>query len=554
MFVRLKSYPNNHYAVQIVENYREKDKVHQKIIRHVGRAQTEMELVKLKELAEYIIVEMQSVKEPTLFPTDELAKMVIESRRKSDEDTKPINVNLKKLREEHRIITGIHEVYGELYQEAGFGRLLKRCPVSSQVLKDITMARLAKPCSKMASVDMLEKDFGVTHSLDAVYRMMDHLDEKKIKQLQTLTYEHTRNIYGSDISILFYDCTTLYFESFTEDELKEFGYSKDHKFNQSQVLLALMVTNDGLPVGYEVFNGSMFEGNTLESMLEKIKKEFNIKRAVFVADSGLLSQGNIEKLQKSSIEYVVGARLKSLPKKWQDTILDSKAQIREKKDNETLRYNSYDFDQHRTLIVSHSSKRAEKDRHDREKSITRLQSRLSKSSDLKSLISNYGYKKYIKSTGSTQVEVNLDKVSQDAQWDGLHGVFTNIKGADPREILSHYRGLWQIEESFRISKHDLKMRPIFHWTPHRIKAHIAICYMAFSLIRTMQYKLKKENLSLSPQVIQEELTHLQSSILFHQMSGERYVVPSKPGKYALEIYKILGLQYHTVPFRLNGKI
>jgi transposase len=553
MFVRLKTYPNNHYAVQIVESYRDGQQVRQRIVRHVGRAQTEMELTKLKELAEYIIVEMNSAKDPTLFPATELAQMVIDSRHRAEADSTPLNVNLKKLREEHRIITGIHDIYGKLFDQAGYQNLLKNCPISRQVLKDITLARIARPSSKMASVDFLEKDFGITHSLDAVYRMMDHLDENKIEKIKSLTFENTRQLYAKEISVLFYDCTTLYFESFTEDELKEYGYSKDHKFNQSQVLLALLVTTDGLPVGYEVFNGSMFEGNTLETILKKVKKQYRIERAVFVADSGLLSKENIEKLQESGIEYIVGARLKSLSKQWQDTILDNRNHIKEQNKEDVLRYSSFKYDSNRTLIVSHSLKRAEKDRHDREKAIARLQSRLSKSSDIKSLISNYGYKKYIKSTGVSKVEVNLEKVNQDAQWDGLHGVYTNIPNADPKEILAHYRGLWQIEESFRINKHDLKMRPIFHWSPPRIKAHLAICYMAFSLVRTLQNIIRKQYQMLSPEVIKDELVHLQASILKHQITEDRYVVPSKPGKHAVEIYKILGLQYQTVPFKLTGK-
>lgn len=204
--------------------------------------------------------------------------------------------------------------------------------------------------------------------------------------------------------------------------------------------------------------------------------------------------------------------------------------------------------------ISHSAKRTEKDRHDREKAIDRLRSKFDKSKNVKGLISNFGYKKYIKTTGKSTAEINDEKVKQNMQWDGLHGVFTNIKGGDPVEILAHYRGLWQIEESFRISKHDLKMRPVFHRTPHRIKAHIAICYMAFALIRTLQYKLRKEYQALSPEVIQNELTHVQSSISKHIYNEDRYVIPSKPGKHVTGIYKILGLQYSTVPYRLYGKI
>jgi transposase len=551
MFVRVKTYPNNHQAVQIVESIRDNGIVRQKILRHVGRAQSEIELTKLKELADFILTEMQIVKEPTIFPTGELAQMVRKSRAKKDEN--PIAVNLKQLREEHRIVTGIHDIYGKLYDETGFDKLLKGCPVSKHVLRDITLARIARPCSKMASSEMLGKDFGITHSLSSIYRMMDQLDQDKITRLQTLCYEHTRSLFGNTVSVLFYDCTTLYFESFTEDELKEFGYSKDHKFNQSQILLALLVTTEGLPIGYEVFNGSMFEGNTLETMLYKIKKQYQLTRAIFVADSALLSKNNIEKLEENNIEYIVGARLKSLSKHWQDEILDNKGHFKEQKEGDIIRHSSFKYDTNRQLIVSHSQKRAEKDRLDREKAIDRLRARLSKSTDMKTLISNYGYQKYIKAINKANVEIDLDKVNQDAQWDGLHGVFTNITGFDPQQILSHYRGLWQVEESFRISKHDLRMRPIFHWTPRRIKAHIAICFMAFSLIRILQFRLRREYKLLSPEKVREDLYRIQSSILINNTTNERYVIPSKPGLHTSGIYKTLAMQYNAVPYRLSQK-
>lgn len=551
MFIRVKTYGNNHQAVQIVENIRDNGKVRQKILRHVGRAQSEIELIKLKELAGYIITELQAVKEPTIFPVNELAQLVKSSKDKHD-DT-PINVNLKQLREEYRVVTGIHDVYGKLFDNTGFDSLLKGCTVSKQVLRDITLARIAKPCSKLASSELLEKDFGIKHSPASIYRMMDQLDEPQITRLQTLTFLQTQKLFGNAVSVLFYDCTTLYFESFTEDELKQFGYSKDHKFNQSQVLLALLVTTEGLPVGYEVFNGSMFEGNTLETMLDKIKTQYQLTRAIFVADSGLLSKDNIQKLEQNNIEYIVGARLKSLSKQWQEKVLSCKGHVREQKEGDTIRHFSLQYENNRHLIISHSQKRADKDRHDRDKAIERLRARLAKSSDMKSLISNYGYQKYIKAKDKANVEIDLDKITQDQQWDGLHGVFTNITDFNPQQILSHYRGLWQVEESFRISKHDLRMRPIFHWTPRRIRAHIAICFMAFSLVRTLQFKLKKNNYSLSPEKVRDELYRAQSSVLLHTKTEERYIVPSKPGQHIPSIYKTLEMQYSTVPYRLYPK-
>ncbi len=259
--------------------------------------------------------------EPNLFPSPTLAEMVISSRKRSESDDSPLPVNMRKLREEARIVSGIHEIYGSLYEEVGFSRVFKQCPVSRSVLKDTVMSRLAKPCSKRSSCELLERDFGISIPLEKIYRMMDTLSPDRINRLQDIAWSHTRELLTEEIKVMFYDCTTLYFESFTEDELRSFGYSKDHKFNQGQILLAMMVTREGLPVGYEVFPGNMYEGDTFRYAIEKIKTRYRVKRVVIVADSGL--QSNIELLEKEKLEFILGARLKSLSDKWQDRILDN---------------------------------------------------------------------------------------------------------------------------------------------------------------------------------------------------------------------------------------
>jgi len=360
-------------------------------------------------------------------------------------------------------------------------------------MKDVLMARLAKPCSKRSSAQLLERDFGINIPLEKIYRMLDTLSEKKINRLQDICWQHSKRLFTEEIKVMFYDCTTLYFESFTEDELRKFGYSKDHKFNQGQVLLAIMVTKEGLPVGYDVFPGNMYEGDTFKAAIDKIKIRYRVKRIVIVADSGLLSKKNIELLEKENLDYILGARLKSLSEKWQERILDNTDYQKMEKDGEVLRIATYSYTKKRRLIVTHSTKRAEQDRRDREKSIEKLYQKLEKSKNPKSLISNYGYKKFLTVDGDIKVIVDKEKIEQEALWDELHSNITNVKEKEmnAEEVLAQYHGLWQVEESFRIEKHDLRVRPVFHWTASRIKAHIAICFVAFALIRFLQYRIKQ---------------------------------------------------------------
>lgn len=555
MFVRTKNRENGKVTISIVENVRTNGKVHQKTVRTVATVFAD-EVSRFLEIAQHIKTEMEKSRLPKLFPTQTLAEMVSNSRKRTTTDDSPLPVNLRTIREESRIVTGIHDIYGSLYDKIGFSQVFKSCPVSKSVMKDMVMARLACPCSKRSSAELLERDFGITIGLEKIYRMLDTLTPKRISQLQDICWNHTKGLFTEEIKIMFYDCTTLYFESFTEDELRSFGYSKDHKFNQGQVLLALMVTKEGLPVGYDVFSGNSYEGNTFKDAIDKIKTRYKVKRAIIVADSGLLSKANLALLEEQNMEFILGARLKNLSKEWQETILDNTDYDKKKKDDHVLRIATYNYSKTRRLIVSHSTKRAEKDRKDREKSIEKLRQKIEKSKKPNTLISNYGYKKFLMLDGDAKIQVNEEKVSSDCVWDGLHGVFTNIKGEKmiAEEILEQYHGLWQVEDSFRITKHDLRVRPVFHWTACRIKAHIAICFVAFALVRFMQYQMRqKTGESMSAERIREELFRIQDSILINTVDNNKYVVPSKPSKDAIKIYEALGKKREVAPFRLTAE-
>jgi transposase len=229
----------------------------------------------------------------------------------------------------------------------------------SSILKDIVIARIANPASKRASALMLRGGLWHYDRLDKIYRMMDRIGEDAIRRIKNIAYQNTLSLLGQRIDVIFYDATTLYFESFSQDELKQNGYSKDKKFGQPQVLLALMVTDDGLPVDYEVFAGSTYEGHTLADALEKVKDKYEIERVVFVADSAMLSDANMARLEKldEKISFIVGARIKNVDASLKKKILDSKNYIRSDGD---LSIAEFSFKGKR-LIVSYSAKRAKKD-------------------------------------------------------------------------------------------------------------------------------------------------------------------------------------------------
>jgi len=552
MFIRTIQQVNGKVSVLIVENIRVSGKPHQKKIRHVATVPPE-EVEMFKKVAEVIKTEIENERGAQLKSAKTLSEIISSSRK--IKNNKSLQVDLCKMSEEHRIVTGIHDIYGSLYDKISFAEVFKSCPKSEKILKAIVMARIAKPCSKRSSCELLRKDFGINIPLIKIYRMMDKFTDERILQIQEICWQYSKTLL-KEIKVMFYDCTTLYFESFTEDELRKFGFSKDHKFNQGQILLALMVTQEGLPVGYEIFPGNVNEGKTFKQAINKIKNRYVVDKVVFVADSGLLSQENMELLERGGYDYILGARLKSLSKDWQDKVLGRTEYMKLEREDDKLQITTFKYNKTRTLIVTYSTKRAEKDQRDREKAIDKLLQKLEKSKKPESLISNYGYKKFITINGDINMSINHEKLEKEALWDGLSGTFTNISSTTMKveEIIAQYHGLWQVEESFRINKHDLRMRPIFHWNANRIRAHITICFIAFALIRFLQHKIKlKLKESMSAERIKRELYAIQESILIDMTNNERYIIPSKPSNESIKIYNVMNKQKDVIPFKLKTK-
>jgi len=475
-----------------------------------------------------------------LFKPEEIAKL--KSKEKySDSD---YQINLKNLIEEQRLISGIHETHGRLFYDLGYEKVIKnpaRHKMAVRIFKDIVLSRIANPVSKSASVDMLEEDFGITIDLDKVYRMMDKLDDQAIDRLKKITYQNTLNLFGGKIDVIFYDATTIYFESFNPDELKKNGFSKDGKSNQPQVLLTLMVTTEGLPIDYQIFPGDTYEGHTLIPALAEIRRKYDIRRVVLVADSGMLSAVNTRELEESNFEYIVGARLRNMNSKLKDEILNLKnyQEITPGYQIASFSYNN------KKLIVSYSAKRALKDRSDREKKIEKLKKKLQRSSNPNSYLLNSGYRKYLKVKGN--ISLNEEEIGKDSRWDGLHGVITNAK-AKSKEILEKYNDLWNVEAAFRVTKHDLKVRPVFHWKPRRIAAHIAICFTAYALVKHLEYRVRLCYRKLSIEKIRQLLIRVQTSILFDKEKRIRYGLPSRMSKEVKKIYKIFNIKRSMTPY------
>lgn len=557
MFVRVKTTPNSpRKSVQIVQSVRKGDKVTQKIIRYVGIAMDDNELEQLKMLAESIRIKLEADNQELLFAPEDLAKLAKKAKKtKRDEKESDYKVNLKNLKEEQRVIKGIHDVYGKLFDDLGYKNIFRnpaRQIARVNIFKDIVLSRIANPQSKMASVDMLEEDFGITLNLNSVYKMMDKIDDRAIEKLNEISYRNTLTLFQEKIDIIFFDATTIYFESFMDDELRKTGYSKDLKFNQPQVLLSLLVTKEGLPIGYKIFPGNTYEGHTLIPVLKELRSKYNLDKIIFVADSAMFSADNLKALEDNHFEYIVSVRLKNMNKEIEKQILD-KNNYRAHKSQDTDELNHYkiakfEIENKRQLIVSYSERRAKKDSADRMKAIDELQKKLERTKNQKEYLSNYGYKKYLKINGKSTIELDQEKIQKDSRWDGLHGVITNTKNLSDEEILKQYNNLWNVENAFRITKHDLKVRPVFHWVERRVKAHMAISFTAYALVKNLEYRVKLQYKKMSPEKIRQTLIRAQISILYDKNKKIRYGLPSRISIEANKIYNLMNTPHELTPY------
>lgn len=551
MFIRSKPFSKEttKVRVQIIESIRTGNKVSQKIVRHVGVAHDEDEEQKMRQYAHELIIKITKEREDAigqgrLFDDYGPTKIGRPAKKDISKILSTDQVKLSDLRETNRIIEGVHDIGGHVFEQLGFDQLLKR-KNDTKILEDIVLSRMVKPESKMSLQKLLLEDFDKEHDLDAIYRMMDkiHPNISKIKELCFLGSKSL--IPNQEVSVAFFDVTTLYFESVETDDIRNFGYSKDHRFNTTQVVLALATNEDGLPLGYELFSGNTAEVKTLLASVESWKSYLNIKELCFIADRAMFSKTNIEALEASGYKYIIAAKLRVLSGSMQEKILNEENYEVTTVGNEVAWVGEFEYEGKR-LITSYKSRRARHDAIERDNVIKKIKKTLGeKDGSSKKLVTNSGVKKYT-SIADSKAVIDEKKIALDAAWDGLHGVITNDDSIEAKQAIAMYARLWVIEESFRINKHNLEMRPIYHWSKERIESHIALCYMSFTILRHIEYKVSLLQ-KISPREIMKLLLSVQSSILEHKVTKDKYRLPSVTKNDARKIYKAFNITRNQDP-------
>jgi len=413
--------------------------------------------------------------------------------------------------------TLFYEVITELIFQFGLGK------IKNSLLLDLVVIRIFEPASKLRSIELLETYFGIKHLRKNYYKSTSQWLALKTKTEASIV-DFVRQNYGLKYDLLFYDVTTLYFETFEEDELRKNGFSKDNKSQQPQILIGLMVSEEGFPISYEVFKGNTFEGHTIIPVVQKFIDKYNVKDFIVVADAAMISSENIEHLLQNNINYIVGARLANLSEKIIKTI-DQKI-IRE--DGKSIRIKTNNG----FLICSYSSERYRKDKYEMNKQIHKALAIIEAPSKSKKV-------KFIKSTDSKHM-LNEGLIEKTTKLLGIKGYYTNLdeRLVSNNTIIERYHELYKVEHAFRISKNDLQTRPIYHFKEDPIQLHILICFISLAISKHIELKT---NVSIRKFIT--ECKKITDARLLNKITNKEIKIRTKYNEQILNLISKLNLSH-----------
>ncbi len=412
----------------------------------------------------------------------------------------------------------VYQLLSSIYDKLG----LSAYP--DPLIKDLVIARIYRPTSKRETREILSDLFDHKWSLITIYRHLKKGIQSGLKDtFQKALIAFAGNELHDSLRLIFYDVTTLYFESAVRAGIRDFGFSKDHRSQDTQIVIGLVVNRQGFPLYFHVFCGRTFEGHTLCSVVENIQKLLGNPELVVVADSAMLSQENIDQLIQKNISFIVGARIANLPSNLIDQITNQLSGQDGKTITVTYRG--------QRLICQYLQQRAAKDKADREKQIARAQG-----------IINAPTKKmrryrFVKTTDQT-VSLNVELITRAVRLEGIKGYLTNTQLPEAT-IIDRYHDLWRIERAFRLTKSDLEARPIFHRLDETIEAHLVIVFAGLAVCTYIEI-----NTGMSiPKVLklaEKVLTHKVTNTKTGESAYVETTIEDPKVKEKIELLKSLG--------------
>ena len=463
---------------------------------------------------------------------------------------------LSKLTTQDFIPIGDELIFGKIFNNIGCNNLfnnvksIRKQEDKNFLFKSLVISRLLYPGSKLELINYLSYFKNIDITSDKIYRFLDTLYQDEIKsRIETCVFEHTKKIMNGEIILTFYDVTTLYFESESEDDLRRVGFSKEGKIARPQIQLGLFTTLEGYPLSFEVYEGNKYEGHTLIDVLKKFEDRFQLdKKPIVVADRGMLNNDNIAYLENNNYKYILAYKIKNISNDLKEkiknlTFIDDNVthNIEFKKvipfADENDKKQTINVNQR--LVLSYSTQRAKKDKYNRTKAIQRLEDKIKSSKTItkKDLKLSY-YAKYIDlddNNSKITFNINNQKIIKDEKLDGIKGFVTNDFTLTANEIIEHYNNQYEVERAFRISKTDLKIRPIYHRLETRIKAHILISFVSYAIYKEFERKLKINDVkfNFSQKLLRKIIEHLIA------LKIDDEIIPINPSEIQKQILDIL---------------
>ena len=526
MIVQVYTNRGNKY-VRVVHSYRdpETNKPKMKVIKNYGNLEKLLKQDKnfLEKLEKEIKEKNERLKESTI---DKIKK--IETNNFEKEGLVRKNYG--------------YLVYEKIWQELGISRWIKDIKTRSkieieEILKQLVFQRLLTPSSKKSAYDHRENyvDFRNDLILEDYYRVLDIIYDEKEK-LEKHLNSTLKKKFNRELNVVLYDVTTYYFESVKKDEIKGFGFSKDNKVNQVQVVMGLLIDNNGIPVGYELYPGNTSEFSTLYPVIKILKEKYKLKKVIVAADRGLNSGKNLLLLKELGLDYVMAYKLKGAKKEIKEKLFEDGYTIEKEfkykliEHVKEIRVDGKAEKIQDNLLLGYSEKRAKKDKADRQRLLDKADKLLNNPSMMKQELKKGG-KKFIKVTkGNLDIELDVKQIEEAEKMDGFFAIEYSQKELTGREVREIYGSLWKIEDSFRVLKTNLEARPIFVWSEKRIRAHFLICYLALVIERYLEKLLKDNNVNLSTAKIQEAIRNTTLGSV-ETLMGDYYIKDAESKEY-----------------------
>ena len=419
-----------------------------------------------------------------------------------------------------------HVVFSKVYHELELDRFFNNKQRherfkfnSNSIMKVLLFSRLLYPCSKKATVEIKDRFFDkADFTLDNVYDCLTHFDKIE-KEAQQFIHEQITKQYDRDTDLIYYDVTNYYFEIDKEDDFRKKGASKEHSPNPI-VQMGLAVDKQGIPISYRLFEGNTHDSQTLMPILKDIKKQYNTKKIIVVADKGLNSGDNIAFNSVLKDGYVYSQSVRGASEDFKSYVFEDegytwigedykkKSRVIPTYINVTVgKYKNGKNKKKKFLIdqkqvIFYSEKYAERSKKKREAVLAKAADLIANPSKYQKATS-YGAASYVsniefdKKTGEIldtgkKLFLDKEKIKKDEALDGYYAIVTNELDESDENIIDIYRGLWKIEESFKITKSSLDARPVFLTRKDHINAHFLICFLALTISRIVEIRLKNK--------------------------------------------------------------